>query len=75
MMSNTILPSENEAWGFRGTINRAGYRTDRAWDVASTMIAAKTGAPPAGVRDFLDSRHGRHFADSVIARLQHGLAS
>jgi hypothetical protein len=33
------------------------------------MIAAATDASPEGVRDFLDSRHGRHFADDVMSAL------
>ena len=33
------------------------------------MIAAETDAAPEAVRDFLDSRHGRHFADDVLSAL------
>jgi hypothetical protein len=32
------------------------------------MLAAATEASPEGVRDFLDSRHGRHFADEVLGQ-------
>ena len=31
-----------------------------------------TTASPEGVRDFLDSRHGRHFADDVASELWKG---
>ncbi|MDR1351246.1 MAG: hypothetical protein LBJ59_10850 [Zoogloeaceae bacterium] len=30
-----------------------------------TRVAAMTGLPFEAIRRFLDSRHGRHFADSV----------
>ena len=33
------------------------------------MIAAETDASAEAVRDFLDSRHGRHFADDVVSGL------
>jgi hypothetical protein len=33
------------------------------------MIGAATGATPEAVRDLLDSRHGRHFADDVASEL------
>ena len=65
MNATTILPTRNPEWGFWGTTERAGYRTDRGWDVASETIRQTTGCDPEGVRDFLDSRLGRHFADEV----------
>lgn len=73
----TSLPSENTAWGFCGTIGRHGE--DRkmaveAWPLASTAIAAATGCPATAVREFLDSRHGRHLADDVLDGLARGLA-
>ena len=45
----------------------------QAWNAASAMIAAATEASPEGVRDFLDIRHGRHFADDVAGELGKGL--
>lgn len=68
----TILPTSNEAWGFTGTMQRAGAAMPDAWDMAFTAIARATGGEPEGVRDFLDSRHGRHFADSVFGLTQQG---
>lgn len=65
MTTTTILPTRNPEWGFWGTTERAGFRADRSWDIASTMIARATGCSPEGVREFLDSRYGRHFADEV----------
>lgn len=70
MTTTTILPTQNPEWGFWGTTDRAGFRADRGWDVASTMIAEATGCGPEGVRDFLDSRLGRHFADKVCDELE-----
>ena len=37
-------------------------------------IATATGCSGEGVRDFLDSRHGRHFADDVANELFAGRA-
>ena len=36
-----------------------------AWPMAMTEIFKATGEPLESVRIFLDSRHGRHFADAV----------
>ena len=75
-MPITILQSRNQAWGFFGTIERAGEGMvadpTEAWQLAFEAIAATTGAAPAGIRDFLDSRHGRHFADDVASELRRG---
>jgi CRP-like cAMP-binding protein len=60
-----VLITQNEAWGFYGTISRA-ERPDEAWRLAFEAIADATGASPEGVRAFLDSLHGRHFADDVL---------
>ncbi len=61
---HTVLPSNNEAWGFFGTIRHHADPTE-AWPIVSRAIADATGCSEIGVRDFLDSRHGRHFADDV----------
>ncbi len=75
-MTTTILPSRNEPWGYWGTIARIenGPAADaaKAWQIASRSIAEVTEASPEGVRDFLDSRHGRHFADDVANELWKG---
>jgi hypothetical protein len=76
-MTSTILPTRNEGWGFFGTIGRsenAAADPATAWDIAFAKIAETTGAAPEGVRDFLDSRHGRHFADDVTNGLWKGEA-
>jgi hypothetical protein len=69
MMSTTTLPTRNEAWGYFGTLQRAGADPMQSWTAASAMIAAETEASAEAVRDFLDSRHGRHFADDVASEI------
>jgi hypothetical protein len=44
-----------------------------AWTIAFPMVAKATGGSAEGVRDFLDSRHGRHFADDVANGIHSGL--
>ena len=68
-MTKTILPTRNEAHGFFGTMQLAGADPMQSWTAASVMIAAGTDASAEAVRDFLDSRHGRHFADDVASGL------
>jgi len=72
-MTNSTLPTRNEAWGFfRST---AGFTdADAAWSIAFPEVAKATGATAEGVRSFLDSRHGRHFADDVHNGIHAGLA-
>ncbi len=66
MMNTTqqtnIPATQNEAWGFWGTMNEYA---EAAWPMAMTAISDATGQPLESVRTFLDSRHGRHFADDV----------
>lgn len=59
----------NEAWGFWGTMRE---HAALAWPMAITRIAEATGESPAAVRAFLDSWHGRHFADDVSNGLHAG---
>ncbi|MBI4968194.1 MAG: hypothetical protein HZC25_08770 [Rhodospirillales bacterium] len=72
MNIETTLPTTNTAWGFWGTI---AHRADpvQAWPQAMTAVAKATGCPDTAVRDFLDSRYGRHFADDVANGLVDGL--
>jgi hypothetical protein len=63
------LSTRNRDWGFFGTMQTAGADATLAWQAASRMIAVETGGTPEAVRDFLDSRHGRHFADDVLNEL------
>ena len=63
------LNSRNEDYGFYGTMACTGQDAAAAWAIAAPLIAAETGCSPEGVRAFLDSRHGRHFADEVANQL------
>ena len=72
-MTTTILPTNNQAWGFWGTIGSHADQSE-AWTLATAAIAKSTGCAPEAVRDFLDSRHGRHFADDVANGAFAGLA-
>lgn len=71
-MTDTTLHTNNEAWGFFGTI-RHHADSAKAWPLAMQAIRAATGTPDWAVRDFLDSRDGRHFADDVANGLFQGL--
>ena len=64
----SIPTSRNEAWGFQGAMHDSAG----AWPLAMTAIAQATGEPVEAVRSFLDSRHGRHFAEDVQIGLQQG---
>jgi hypothetical protein len=70
MTTNQQIPAtQNEAWGFRGTMNE---HASAAWPLAMTAISDATQQPLESVRAFLDSRHGRHFADDVLNQLHAG---
>ena len=43
-----------------------------AWLIAMTAISDATCQPLESVRVFLDSRHGRHFADDVLNEMLRG---
>ena len=71
MTSIQIPATQNEAWGFWGTMNE---QASGAWPLAMSAISDATGQPLESVRVFLDSRHGRHFADDVQNGLYEGKA-
>ena len=73
MASNTIPQSRNQEWGFYGTIAHHGD-PEIAWPIAINTISDATTLPPDAVAAFLDSRHGRHFADEVSNHLAAGTA-
>lgn len=63
MNATTQIPAtQNDTWGFYGTMNE---QAEAAWPLAMTAISDATSQPLESVRTFLDSRHGRHFADDV----------
>lgn len=71
-----ILPSRNEDFGFFGTLTVCPLRDRRSadvWTLASRLIAAAIHADSEeemiGIRDFLDSRMGRQFADDVVGNM------
>jgi len=71
-----ILPSRNKDYGFFRTMTVCPLRDRRSaevWALASTMIAAAIRADSEdemiGIRDFLDSNMGRHFADDVVGNM------
>ena len=72
-----ILETRNAGFGFYGTIATAGLDAELAWEAAVEAIADETSAHgafgPEGIRDFLDSRLGRHFADAVVDGTMSGL--
>jgi hypothetical protein len=67
--NNTTPATQNDAWGFYGTMNE---HADAAWAIAMSAVAEATGQSLETVRIFMDSRHGRHFADSVLNQMHHG---
>lgn len=71
----TVLASQNEDWGFFGSIRHHFENQPEAWAAAFLAVAEATGCAESAVRGFLDSRHGRHFADTVADGLfaGHGL--
>ena len=70
MNTTTQIPAtQNDAWGFWGTMNE---HASAAWPLAMAAISSATSQPLESVRAFLDSRHGRHFADSVQNGLYRG---
>ncbi len=72
MSTNTNIPTtQNEWWGFWGAMQE---EAPAAWAIALPAIATVTGCEPDAVRAFLDSRHGRHFADEVKNHLLKGKA-
>jgi hypothetical protein len=65
-MSMSTLPTRNKEWGFWGATRALGEDYQLAvWEIAARLIEHATDAGPDAVRAFLDSRHGRHFADTV----------
>lgn len=71
-MTSPTLPTAGEGWGFYGTAS--GFTdADAAWAIAFPAVLAATESTAEGVRDFLDSRHGRHFADDVHNGVHAGL--
>lgn len=73
MNTKTILPSENDEWGFFGSIRHHADPTE-AWPLAMRAVTDATQCPATAVRAFLDSPSGRHFADDVAGGLGLGMS-
>ena len=72
MNTTTQIPAPTITdFGFFGTL---GEHAEAAWPLAMTAISGATSQPLESVRAFLDSRHGRHFADDVQNGLYEGKA-
>ena len=76
MTKHAILPSRNEDYGFFHTLTVCPQRdrcSAEVWILASRMIAEAIHADSEdemiGIRDFLDSNMGRHFADDVVGNM------
>jgi len=76
MTQHAILPSRNEDYGFFQTLTVCPQRDRRSaevWTLASRLIAEAIHADREdemiGIRDFLDSRMGRQFADDVVGNM------
>jgi hypothetical protein len=76
MTTHPILPSRNEDYGFFRALTVCPQRDRRSaevWALASRLIAEAIHADSEdemiGIRDFLDSRIGRHFADDVVGNM------
>ncbi len=65
----TILPSQNCAFGFYGTVadHHDWVAAEREWQKMSRRCI-KAGLSSEACRDFLDSRVGRALADQVLER-------
>lgn len=68
--TNSLPQTENEAWGFYGSMTDHGPR--EAWKLAMTAVSTATGAALDETRAFLDSRYGRHFGSDVSALITQG---
>lgn len=76
MTQHAILPSRNEDYGFFHTLTVCPQRdrcSAEVWILASRMIAEAIHADSEdemiGIRDFLDSNMGRHFANDVVGNM------
>lgn len=66
-----IPATQNEDYGFYGTI-ALHHNPQEFWPLAVTEICQATGEHEEDVALFLDSCHGRHFADDVYNELSSG---
>lgn len=67
-MTNKILETQNEGWGFWGTTsnNYSKKQTQKRWNDAFETLLELSGVESEKIREFLDDRIGRHFADACV---------
>ena len=61
-----VLETKNESWGFYGTtkMEYTESQTNKRWQEAFTTLIKLSNLQPEVIRRFLDSKYGRHLADS-----------
>lgn len=67
-LKESVLPTKNPDWGFFGSVaaefeHNSNENAKKAWPIAFVEVQKATGWGDTKVRDWLDSRNGRHFAD------------
>lgn len=65
-MTSKILKTQNEEWGFWGTTlnNYNEKKTQKRWNEAFEILLTLSGKSSEEIREYLDSRSGRHLANS-----------
>jgi len=67
----TTEKTRNEGYGFWGTVSiEKPDEVEKFWDLAIQMVADEAAVDAPMARRFLDSGHGRHFADVVLDRYE-----
>ena len=69
---NELLRTQNESWGFYGTMSSTG-KSEESWNLAFNLLLKATKVNANCVRLFLDGTQGRHFADEVKEHLSKGV--
>lgn len=70
---NAVPTTQNPDYGFYGTCFDADLDAQRCWTAAVGEIAKVSRQPAEDAAVFLDTRHGRHFADDVVCGCRNGL--
>ncbi len=74
-LAKGILSTQNEGWGFFGTVQMQTKnieKTEEFWNAASMIITKNADFNPSKTRELLDSRWGRHTADSFYEEINNG---
>ncbi len=75
LVRSAVPATNNEEWGFWGTIRQAGVTGGHAcevWAEAVGAVASVMKVNTEKARDLLDSRFGRHLADQIIGSAEVG---